>query len=164
MYFYYGITHSSLENPTEEIELKVDTSYLDGQSQENPNNDHHQQQPQTAVWDRHGYENKMADDSWSTQNNYTSSWDTNETNRSWSNKNSNNYSNRPPPPPPPTSKSKSPQPPRAKPPSTATTSSSSSGTAAGSSAHQQKSTASQQPKGGFGSIFVDESQFPKWED
>lgn len=28
MYFYYGITHSSLENPTEEIELRVDESYI----------------------------------------------------------------------------------------------------------------------------------------
>lgn len=28
MYFYYGITHSSLENPTEEIELRVDDSYI----------------------------------------------------------------------------------------------------------------------------------------
>ena len=28
MYFYYGITNSSLENPTEEFELTVDQSYL----------------------------------------------------------------------------------------------------------------------------------------
>lgn len=28
MYFYYGITNSSLENPTEEIELAVDQNYL----------------------------------------------------------------------------------------------------------------------------------------
>lgn len=28
MYFYYGITNSSLENPTEEIELTVDQSYV----------------------------------------------------------------------------------------------------------------------------------------
>lgn len=28
MYFYYGITHSSLENPTEEIELTVDQTYV----------------------------------------------------------------------------------------------------------------------------------------
>lgn len=31
MYFYYGIMNSSLENPTEEIELKVDQSYLNQQ-------------------------------------------------------------------------------------------------------------------------------------
>jgi cationic amino acid transporter 14 len=28
MYFYYGISNSLLENPTEEIELTVDQSYL----------------------------------------------------------------------------------------------------------------------------------------
>lgn len=28
MYFYYGISHSLLENPTEEIELTVDQTYL----------------------------------------------------------------------------------------------------------------------------------------
>jgi len=28
MYFYYGITHSSLENPSEEIELTVDQTYV----------------------------------------------------------------------------------------------------------------------------------------
>lgn len=28
MYFYYGITNSSLENPTEEFQLTVDKSYL----------------------------------------------------------------------------------------------------------------------------------------
>lgn len=28
MYFYYGITNSSLENPTEEIELTVDQSFV----------------------------------------------------------------------------------------------------------------------------------------
>lgn len=28
MYFYYGITNSSLENPTEEFELTVDQSYI----------------------------------------------------------------------------------------------------------------------------------------
>lgn len=27
MYFYYGITHSTLENPTEEIELTIDETY-----------------------------------------------------------------------------------------------------------------------------------------
>lgn len=53
MYFYYGITHSTLENPSEEIELTVDQSYL----QKPPaNNDHHQT---TAVWDRHGFETKL---------------------------------------------------------------------------------------------------------
>jgi solute carrier family 7 (cationic amino acid transporter), member 14 len=31
MYFYYGITHSSLENPAEEIELTVDEKFLSAQ-------------------------------------------------------------------------------------------------------------------------------------
>lgn len=53
MYFYYGITHSTLENPEEEIELKVDTTYVSPPAQT---------VEQTAVWDRHGYENRMAED------------------------------------------------------------------------------------------------------
>lgn len=147
MYFYYGITHSTLENPpTEEIELTVDQSYLQTQSQPKPNNDHHQP---TAVWDRHGYENKMAEDSWSTQNNYTSSWDTNETNRAWgnasntSNASGNNLSYRQPAAPSPKPKTSQtaavpPKPSHAPP--------------------------LNMKREGFGSIFVDESEFPKWED
>ncbi|KAJ6634734.1 putative cationic amino acid transporter, partial [Pseudolycoriella hygida] len=81
MYFYYGITHSTLENPSEEIELAVDQTRLQPPS---ANSDHHQT---TAVWDRHGYENKMADDSWS-QSNFGSNWTskpvkTNETSLTW---------------------------------------------------------------------------------
>lgn len=54
MYFYYGITHSTLENPEEEIELKVDQkTYVTPPAQS---------VEQTAVWDRHGYENRMAED------------------------------------------------------------------------------------------------------
>lgn len=34
MYFYYGITHSTLENPTEEIELTVDSSYDNKQNKQ----------------------------------------------------------------------------------------------------------------------------------
>lgn len=60
MYFYYGITHSKLEHPDEEIELKVDQNISPPA--------HSEDVEQTAVWDRHGYENRMAEDggnSWS---------------------------------------------------------------------------------------------------
>lgn len=158
MYFYYGITHSSLENPTEEIELTVDTSYLNAQPK--------QQQPKennepTAVWDRHGYENKMADEDWSTsQNNYTAnSWDINDVNKSWNNSNSNNFTSRQPPPPP----ANKPKPTQALRPSPLPSSQQQQ-----QQQHRQQpqpsSAAQQNPKGGFGHIFVDESQFPKWED
>lgn len=54
MYFYYGISHSTLENPDEEIELKVDQNTYSSPPEQN--------EEQTAVWDRHGYENRMAED------------------------------------------------------------------------------------------------------
>lgn len=125
MYFYYGITHSTLENPSEEIELTVDQTYL--QPQPPANNDHHQT---TAVWDRHGYENKMADDSWS-QSNFGTNWTskpakTNETSLTWGDeRTSNGRSNQQ------------------------------------SNSNSQQSAA--KPQGGFG-IFVDETQFPSWDD
>lgn len=125
MYFYYGITHSTLENPSEEIELTVDQTYLQPSA---ANNDHHQT---TAVWDRHGYENKMADDSWS-QSNFGSSWTskpaskTNETSLTWGDERTSNGKSNPP-----------------------------------KTANEQSSAA--KPQGGFG-IFVDESQFPSWDD
>lgn len=123
MYFYYGITHSTLENSSEEIELTVDQTYLQPPSAAT-NNDHHQT---TAVWDRHGYENKMADDSWS-QSNFGSNWtskpaNTHETSLTWGDERSNN----------------------------------------GKSNAQQSSTAAK-PQSGFGGIFVDEEQFPTWDD
>ncbi len=120
MYFYYGITHSTLENPSEEIELTVDQSYLQPSSA--TNNDHHQT---TAVWDRHGYENKMADDSWSQSTNWSSKpAKTNETSLTWGDdRTSNGKSN--------------------------------------TQSNSQQSTA--KPQGGFG-IFVDETQFPTWDD
>lgn len=62
MYFYYGITNSTLENPGEEIELRMDQkSYVTPPSQN---------VEQTAVWDRHGYENRMAEDTNSSGNNW----------------------------------------------------------------------------------------------
>ncbi|XP_055605639.1 probable cationic amino acid transporter [Uranotaenia lowii] len=68
MYFYYGITHSSLENPNEEFELTVDSNGAaatgsgqgGGASQPTPNLKVPSHRDQTAVWDRHGYENRMA--------------------------------------------------------------------------------------------------------
>lgn len=88
MYFYYGITHSSLENANEEIELTIDQTYLTPQAQPKTNSNHYNNQTPTAVWDRHGYENKMAEDTWSSTaitNNYsTNSWDINDVNSAWS--------------------------------------------------------------------------------
>lgn len=163
MYFYYGITHSSLENPTEEIELTVDTSFLDAQQQQKQSNDHHHHhQPPTAVWDRHGYENKMAEDSWST-NNYTtttSSWDVNETNNAWNNPSGNNLTHRQPQPAPAT-KPKPSQPPK---PSVVAATAKKPSTAPQGRQQQQQQQFSQPPKEGFGSIFVDESEFPSWDD
>lgn len=123
MYFYYGITHSTLENPTEEIELAVDQTHLQPPS---ANNDHHQT---TAVWDRHGYENKMADDSWS-QSNFGSNWSsqpakTNETSLTWGDERTNNRKS--------------------------------------NSQSNAASSAPPKPQDGFG-IFVEENQFPTWDD
>lgn len=163
MYFYYGITHSSLENGQEEIELTVDQTHLAPPPQKAHNN-HYSNQTPTAVWDRHGYENKMAEDSWTTAatvtNNYsTNSWDINEVNSAWndpvpakvepvtakkptiSSKSSassaSSSKGRPAPPPRPPSKPAASQP-----------------------AQAQQS----QPKAGFSGIFIDETQFPTWDD
>lgn len=159
MYFYYGITHSSLENPTEEIELTVDTSFLNTQQkqQQKQNNE------PTAVWDRHGYENKMAEDDWSTsQNNYTAtatSWDINDVNKSWNNSNSNNFTSRPPPPQPPANKPKPTQTLRPSP-----LPSSQQQQPHQRQQPQQPAATQPNPKGGFGQIFVEETQFPTWDD
>lgn len=61
MYFYYGITHSSLENPSEEFELTVDGNGPSSGQQTNlkvPSQSNHREQ--TGSWERHGYENRMA--------------------------------------------------------------------------------------------------------
>lgn len=135
MYFYYGITHSTLENPGEEIELTVDQSYL--QTQQQPNGggggggggEHHQT---TAVWDRHGYENKMSDDTWS-QSNFSTGWNNTATattsitdpSRTWGDDSTSQKHNK--------------------------------------KSTQQQNTKTQPVPGGFG-IFVEESQFPSWDD
>lgn len=163
MYFYYGITHSSLENAQEEIELTVDQTHLAPPPQK-ANSNHYTNQTPTAVWDRHGYENKMAEDSWSTAatvtNNYsTNSWDINEVNSGW---------NDPAPArvAPVTAKKPS-VPPRAGAPSSSSSSSSKSkpGPPPRPAATQPtKPTQPTQPKAGFSGIFIDETQFPKWDD
>lgn len=138
MYFYYGITHSTLENPSEEIELTVDQS--SAAQRPAAGSTQQQQQPQSAVWDRHGYENKMADDDWS-QSQFTGS--------SWSNARNA--------------------------PTGAAVAAAGSTQAWGSATNTTTSTSTKggQPSaapaqagpvpGGFG-IFVDESQFPTWDD
>lgn len=137
MYFYYGITHSSLENTQEEIELTVDQSTFLNVPLPKQNNHHHNQP--TAVWDRHGYENKMAEeDSWSASNNYsTNSWQQTTTTTT-------KPTNRPPPPPRPQAK---------KGPVGQTSSSTSSASAPAPPSNS-----------GFGGIFIDETQFPTWDD
>lgn len=156
MYFYYGITHSSLENPTEEIELTVDTSYLEAQPQPRQHNSEREQP--TAVWDRHGYENKMAEDSWSS-NKYSNNWDPSN---SWAQPSANNvtYHHQPVPAPklPPSKPKAAPTRSSAQPPASAAASSSSSAT---TTQHKRQQ---QMKEGGFGSIFVDESEFPTWDD
>lgn len=161
MYFYYGITNSSLENAQEEIELTVDQTHLAPPPQK-PHGNHHSNQTPTAVWDRHGYENKMAEDSWTTAatvtNNYTTnSWDINEVNSAWND----------PAPRTETGTAKKP-----------TIPARSSGAATGASSSKGKpappprpavqpaaaAPKQTQPKSGFSGIFVDETQFPKWED
>lgn len=167
MYFYYGITHSTLENPDEEIELKVDQNLSPPA----------QNEEQTAVWDRHGYENRMAEDgnSWNGGGCWnaaapttTAGWgdrpsitvsnnNTHSTNGSYNNsakkpssstKGSGSTSK---------SKTKSQPPaPAAKKPAASTASA-----AAPSSTTQAAATAPK--KDGFG-MFVQEAQFPSWDD
>ncbi|XP_031621293.1 probable cationic amino acid transporter [Contarinia nasturtii] len=159
MYFYYGIINSSLENAPEEIELTVDQTHLQPPPQK-ANTNHYSNQTPTAVWDRHGYENKMAEDSWTTAatvtNNYTTnSWDITDVNSSWndpapsqvhqvttakkptipsksSTTSASSSKSRPPPPPRPNA--------------------------------QPPSQSSQPTKAGFSGIFIDETQFPTWDD
>lgn len=161
MYFYYGITNSSLENAQEEIELTVDQTHLAPPPQKAHSN-HYSNQTPTAVWDRHGYENKMAEDSWTTAatvtNNYTTnSWDISEVNSAWNDQAPSQAhqvttaKKQTIPAKPPTSsasssssKSRPPPPPRPK--------------------AQPPPTQSQPNKSGFSGIFIDETQFPTWDD
>lgn len=132
MYFYYGITHSSLENPQEEFELAVDKTYVTPP----------QLGEQTAVWDRHGYENKMADDTWSQGNTY---WP--EQNSAWNTNSNNAPSNRQQ-----SSKRPSPAPSRNQQQSRVPV-----------SPHPPAQSSNEAKKDGFG-LFIDETQFPSWDD
>ncbi|KAL7023711.1 hypothetical protein ACKWTF_012747 [Chironomus riparius] len=142
MYFYYGITNSILENPTEEIELTVDQNYLKS-PQKNNNNDRRQEKG--AVWEnRHGYENKMATDDWNTTNGGSNqNWSTynynsnNSNNSNWNEPNATiNYTTQPTYVTT-TSRQQPPQPPQHRP---------------------------SPKKEGFSTLFVAESSFPSWED
>lgn len=165
MYFYYGITHSLLENAQEEIELTVDQTHLAPPSHKaNSSSNHYSNQTPTAVWDRHGYENKMAEESWTTAatvtNNYsTNSWDISDLNGAWSD---------------PATTRNEPVAAGAKKPSIPARSGGSA--AAGSSSSSKgkppppprpspkSATQPSQPKSGFSGIFIDETQFPSWDD
>lgn len=164
MYFYYGITHSLLENPSEEIELTVDQSYLQAQPKSNKDNHYnYHTQEQTAVWDRHGYENRMAEDSWSTANNYNANtWDLNDLNQAWE---APATASVPPvipsaPPTRPPIRSK----PSGPPSNSNRTTQQSNQPRSQHQQNQQRPPPPNPPKSGFGSIFVDETQFPKWDD
>lgn len=139
VYFYYGITHSSLENAAEEIELRVDEA-------KDNNTD------EKAVWDQHNFEQNYStpDVIWNYGNtetqNTTSSW--NSTPQKTAN-NTNNTGLRVKKPPPP----KPPAPP-AKPKSSDQTKNKN---------QNQNTTKPTADKPGF-SMFVDETQFPKWDD
>lgn len=169
MYFYYGITHSLLENAQEEIELTADQTHLAPPPHKaNSSSNHYSNQTPTAVWDRHGYENKMAEDSWTTAatvtNNYsTNSWDISDLNSAWND-------------PAPTRAESAGD---AKKPSIPPRSGASGGAAASSSSSSKGGqsrpppppkpspkapTQPAQPKSGFSGIFIDETQFPSWDD
>ncbi|GAB0088066.1 high affinity cationic amino acid transporter 1 [Sergentomyia squamirostris] len=132
MYFYYGITHSTLENPQEEFELAVDKTYVTPP----------QICEQTAVWDRHGYENKMAEDKWSQNNTY---WP--DQNSAWSTSSNNAPSNQ-------QQDSRRPSP-------AATRNQKHSRVPV--SPHPPASSSNEAKKDGFG-LFIDETQFPSWDD
>jgi cationic amino acid transporter 14 len=143
MYFYYGITHSLMENPNEEIELTVDDTAT---SLKVP-----QQQNHTAVWDKHCYENQMAlhddtDDTWGTSNYYTgNSWNPSE---AWGDNTTTVAGTTttsyvqpavvPKPSKPSPRRQPSPQPPR--------------------------SSQPEAKKDGFSNLFVSATNFPSWDD
>uniref|UniRef100_A0A1A9WDQ4 Cationic amino acid transporter C-terminal domain-containing protein n=1 Tax=Glossina brevipalpis TaxID=37001 RepID=A0A1A9WDQ4_9MUSC len=59
MYFYYGITHSTLEQTTEELELKVDKDY----------NKNRTSREEKAVWDQPSYLNQTHEPVWASKDN-----------------------------------------------------------------------------------------------
>lgn len=170
MYFYYGITHSLMENAQEEIELTVDQMHLAPPPHKaNNSNNHYSNQTPTAVWDRHGYENKMAEDSWTTAatvtNNYsTNSWDINDLNSSWNDSAKTRTDQ-----PGTTAGAKKPSiPQRAGAPAASSSSSSSQSKnrppPPPRPSPKDATAQPSQPKAGFSGIFIDETQFPSWDD
>lgn len=166
MYFYYGITHSTLENPEEEIELKVDqNTYVTPPAQT---------EEHTAVWDRHGYENRMAG-CWNSGNTINQGWgdqpdmgvNNNHSNGSYTTSStSGRNANKPNAGTKSSSSSKQtdkrPPPPPAKKPASTTGKAKINATAPAPST--AASTAQTAPKkDGFG-MFVQETQFPTWDD
>lgn len=169
MYFYYGITHSTLENPEEEIELKVEQNLSPPA----------QNEEQTAVWDRHGYENRMAEDgnSWNGGGCWNAAAPTMTTAAGWGDhpsitvsNNNGSYNNSAKKPSSSTKgsgstskyKTKS-QPPAAAKKPTASKSNvpPTASAAAPSSTTQAAATAPK--KDGFG-MFVQDAEFPSWDD
>ncbi|CAD7086537.1 unnamed protein product [Hermetia illucens] len=145
MYFYYGITHSTLENPTEEIELTIDETYGKQQIKENE---------QTAVWDQHGYENRMADESWTQPNHCASNWDSIDINKAWGDLSTAGKPNNMMPSIrlQKTANTRQTQPKEKD-----------KHSSKASNQLRQEKVQSEVKKEGF-SVFVDESQFPTWDD
>lgn len=166
MYFYYGISHSTLENPEEEIELKVDqNTYVSPPAQT---------VEQTAVWDRHGYENRMAEDGnswnsgggcWNAGNVNNQGWDdqsislSNNNNKSSGNNGSYRSSTNSSKKPSSVTKSSAVKPKTKQPPVPPTKKPTTSRPDAAATTQSQSAP----KKDGFG-MFVEETQFPTWDD
>lgn len=150
MYFYYGITNSSLENPTEEFELTVDQTYLTPEKVKSLMSvnttqlfqcsffqSNERRSEKKAVWeDRHGYQNKMAEDEWTT-NGGANNWGAYNSNSGWNEQNPTiNYNTQP--------------------------------TYVTQTTRQQPHPPPQHraspKKDGFSSLFIAETSFPSWDD
>ncbi|XP_059224002.1 high affinity cationic amino acid transporter 1 [Stomoxys calcitrans] len=120
MYFYYGITHSSLEQASDDMELRVDKDYSKNVEEK-------------AVWDQPSYMNQNHEPVWASQDNNTT-----KPNKQTTTKPASNYS-------------------------TKTQDSTKSNTHNTSSA---RNPAIGQTSGNTGtfSMFVDETEFPTWDD
>ncbi|KAL9872001.1 probable cationic amino acid transporter [Glossina fuscipes] len=122
MYFYYGITHSTLEQTTEELELKVDKDY----------NKNRTSREEKAVWDQPSYMNQNHEPVWASKDNTQQA----ATKQSTKTRNTRK---------PSSATSSSPSNPRT------------------TNATNQALNANNSTSGSF-SMFIDETQFPKWED
>uniref|UniRef100_A0A1A9ZQI7 Cationic amino acid transporter C-terminal domain-containing protein n=1 Tax=Glossina pallidipes TaxID=7398 RepID=A0A1A9ZQI7_GLOPL len=122
MYFYYGITHSTLEQTTEELELKVDKDY----------NKNRTSREEKAVWDQPSYMNQNHEPVWASKDNTQQAASKQSTKARNTRK-------------PSSASSSSPSNPRT------------------TNATNQALNTNNSTSGSF-SMFVDETQFPKWED